>query len=710
VSLPVQGAVGLNHGPVKKSKMGKWRFGVLVLVHVIMIAHVIQWLYHGVTVSPVEPSESMYTLESGQLNAGFIMFCLAIIATLVFGRFFCGWACHVVALQDACTWLMNKLGVRPKPFRSRLLVWSGLLLALYMFVWPTFKREVLSPFSRYAAERIGAWFAGDFLDAPQLKWIFADPPRGFSYMLGADTPFPGMTNSLIVEDFWATFPPWYVAIPFLIVCGFVVVYFLGNKGFCTYGCPYGGFFAPVDRYSIGRIVVNDKCEGCGHCTAVCTSNVRVHQEVRDFGQVMDVGCMKCLDCVSVCPKEALSFKIAKPAFLVKPRTVDAKAGKVRRPEYDLTIGEEFAVFGLAFLLIISFRGMFNEVPLLMAMSMGAIGAFCAWTLWRMVTTPNVRLQNLQLRSKGRTTRAGVVFAILTVMYLAMGAWSGVVRANRTMGDYLDQTVLTSQAVVFAPTYTPDPADKAQAVRAISFLERGGPPEFGGIGWNHSPATYTRLAWLHAVAGDRAQAETYIKRATEVSRPGPALVSGIATIFQSQGRSAQEYEAFLNTVLERFPDAHHVRIALGNLYWGNNRRPEAEQQIDAILADIRGADDEALVGALSFLARTGHVDKALEKFPEVLRLKPAAANLRALRSALSMMRNQPDEAATWLREAIERAPRNPQYHLQLAQTLAVAGKEADAKRALDQLNRVFEKLDQPQNVMAPEERLRMLMRQ
>jgi hypothetical protein len=40
-----------------------------------------------------------------------------------------------------------------------------------------------------------------------------------------------MTNSLIVEDFWATFPPWYVAIPFLIVCGFVTVYFLGNKGF-----------------------------------------------------------------------------------------------------------------------------------------------------------------------------------------------------------------------------------------------------------------------------------------------------------------------------------------------------------------------------------------------------------------------------------------------------------------------------------------------
>jgi len=713
VSLPVKGGAG-KHGPVKKSKMGKWRFGVLILVHVVMIAHILQWLYHGVTVSPVEPSESMYTLESGQLNAGFIMFCLAIIATLVFGRFFCGWACHMVALQDWCSAFMNRIGVRPKQFRSRLLVWSGLLLALYMFVWPTFKREVLSPFSRYAAEQIGVWFVGDFLKAPELKWVFADPPRGFPYLLGADNPFPGLTNSLIVEDFWATFPPWYVAIPFLIVCGFLVVYFLGNKGFCTYGCPYGGFFAPVDRYSIGRIVVNDKCEGCGHCTAVCTSNVRVHQEVRDFGQVMDVGCMKCLDCVSVCPNDALSFKFGKPAVLAKPRTGEAKVaistGTVRRPEYDLTVGEEFAVFGLAFLLIVSFRGMLNEVPLLMAMSMGAIGAFCAWTLWRMVRTPNVRLQNLQLRIKGKTTRAGFVFAILTVLYLAVGAWSGVVRANRAVGDYLDQTILTSQAVVFGPNYTPDPDDKALALRAISFLERGGLPGFGGIGWNHSPLTYTRLAWLHAVAGDRTKAETYIKRATEVSRPGPALVSGIATIFQSQGRTAQEYEAFLKTVLERFTDAHHVRMALANLYWGNNRRPEAQQQVDAILADVRGADEEALVGALSFLARTGQVEKALEAFPEVLRLKPTAASLRGLRGAIAMMQNKPDEAATWLEEAIERAPRNPQYHLQLAQTLAVAGKQAEAKRVLEDLNRVFEKIDQPGNVMGAEERLRMLMQQ
>ena len=40
---------------------------------------------------------------------------------------------------------------------------------------------------------------------------------------------------------------------------------------------------------------------------VCTSNVRVHEEIREYGGVVDPGCMKCLDCVSVCPNDALSY-------------------------------------------------------------------------------------------------------------------------------------------------------------------------------------------------------------------------------------------------------------------------------------------------------------------------------------------------------------------------------------------------------------------
>jgi polyferredoxin len=131
---------GYSKAGIRKSKTGRWRAAALILLNLFMIAHIIQWRLMGRTVSPIEPSETMYTLQNGFVNAGFIFFSLAILATLIFGRFVCGWGCHILALQDLCGWLLKKMGLHPKPFRSRLLVYVPLGAALYMFVWPVVYR------------------------------------------------------------------------------------------------------------------------------------------------------------------------------------------------------------------------------------------------------------------------------------------------------------------------------------------------------------------------------------------------------------------------------------------------------------------------------------------------------------------------------------------------------------------------------------------
>jgi hypothetical protein len=215
VTVPLTVLPSGGEKKLKKSRASRWRFGVLVGVHVLMIAHIVHWKVAGTTLTPVEPSESMYTIEGGKINAGFVFFCVALLATFIFGRVFCGWGCHIVALQDACTALMTKMGVRPKPWRTRLLVFVPTVVALYMFVWPTFKREALLPLMRWGK-----------IDPP--FWMSAPPPR------------PTFHAEFMTDDFWATFGPWYMAPPFLLVVGFVVVYLLGSKAFCTYGCPYGG--------------------------------------------------------------------------------------------------------------------------------------------------------------------------------------------------------------------------------------------------------------------------------------------------------------------------------------------------------------------------------------------------------------------------------------------------------------------------------------
>jgi len=244
IQLPVLPNNSTRDSGIAKSRISRWRAIALVTLTLLMIGHVVQWQITGSTISPIEPSETMYTIQRGALNAGMVFFSLAILATLILGRFVCGWGCHIVALQDFCAWLLRKVGLVPRPFRSRLLVYMPLLAALYMFVWPTLLRAISKP---------------------------ADEPL-----------IPAFTNHLVTTNFWETFPTVGVAIPFLFICGFMTVYFLGSKGFCTYACPYGGFFSIADKLAPGRIRVTDACNECGHCTATCTSTVLVHAEVKQY--------------------------------------------------------------------------------------------------------------------------------------------------------------------------------------------------------------------------------------------------------------------------------------------------------------------------------------------------------------------------------------------------------------------------------------------
>src|SRR5688572_18817478 len=145
IELPVLQNPPAAKSGIAHSKTSRWRAVALITLTLLMIAHIIQWKLMGSTISPIEPSEAMYTLQRGAINAGLIFFSLAILATLIFGRFVCGWGCHIVALQDFSAWLLKKIGLTPRPFKSRLLVFVPLIVALYMFVWPTVLRFFAKP-------------------------------------------------------------------------------------------------------------------------------------------------------------------------------------------------------------------------------------------------------------------------------------------------------------------------------------------------------------------------------------------------------------------------------------------------------------------------------------------------------------------------------------------------------------------------------------
>ncbi len=663
ISLPV--LRGASTKP-RTSRRSYWRAGSLILVNLLIIAHIIQWLIMGRTIAPVEPSEAMRTLEFGEINSGFVFFALALLSTFLFGRFVCGWGCHIIAVQDLCTWLLGKMRIKPKPFRSRLLLLAPLMLALYMFVWPAFKRSVLFPIM-------------DSLKIAHPIWLDRPPA------------IPGITTQFIVEDFWATFPPWYMAIPFLLVCGFACVYFLGNKGFCTYGCPYGGFFAPLDKISIGRIVVNDNCHQCGHCTATCTSNVRVHQEVKDFGMVVDPGCMKCLDCVSVCPNGALSFAFAKPAAFAKPLhggTV-AIAGS-GRPPYDLSLAQDLILFTLGVGLFLGFRGLLDSVPLLMAAGMASLGVYALAKLWQGLTQPSVRIQNLQMKVKGRFTAAGAFIMLLALGYIGLGVWGGIVNYHRWQGELGDQAITVPFATVFSPDYKPAAADKALAEDAIRHLELGGSRTHGGIGWNHLPKTLVRLSWLHAVAGNLPRAEQYLTQAIAEGKPGPDWIFGLARLYMLQGKPAMSGKELYERTLVQHPHLHDVRLALAQLELQTSNGLKAAELLQVLLADEKEPPlPYQYVRATELLIDCGYQNKALEAMQAAATRSPRVAIFQAGLATAQFYAADPAEAIETMKKALVLEPANIAFLDRLSQMYEAVGDPIQAglaKQRAEQLMR------------------------
>ena len=528
--------------PVRGSRRGVTRAVVLIGIHVAFLVHLAHWKVTGRTLTPVEPSEAMQTLELGYLNAGFILFAVALLATLVFGRFFCGWACHLVALQDLCAWVLGRFGMRPRPLRSRLLVFVPLGIALYMFVWPTVAR----------------WIEG----RTGPNWVL----------------------HLTTERFWETFPGPGMAILTLVVCGFLVVWWLGAKGFCTYGCPYGALFAATDRFAVGRILVDPAaCEGCGHCTQVCTSNVVVHREVAVHGMVVDPGCMKCMDCVSACPKEALRFGFAAPKVRRKPT----------RRDYDVTLREDVAMAVVFVVTLLAVRNLYSVVPLLLAVGLGAISAMFAVVLLRVVRRRSFALQRHVLRDAGRWTGAGRAMVAVGVLWFAFVAHSGVVRWHATRGERL-----LREAGAMTPAARGPTLDAAMA--SLTFAERIGFVDDG-------PLQY-QIATIERERGDAAGAEARLQRALDAAPQLRHARLVRADLLAARGAMA-DAERELTTLFERDRDFAPVHLRFAKLHLRRGQPEVAREWLQRAVATAESA-----------LAR-GFVDEAHATLAEVRQLDP-----------------------------------------------------------------------------------------
>src|SRR5262245_29766130 len=591
---------------IRKSKTSRWRAAALILLNLFMIAHIIQWWLMGKTVSPIEPSETMYTLQNGFVNAGFIFFSLAILATLIFGRFVCGWGCHILALQDLCGWLLKKMHLHPKPFRSRLLVYVPLGAALYMFVWPVAYR------------------------------LFWNP--------GHEPIIPKFTNHLVTTNFWQTFPSVAVAIPFLFICGFVTVYFLGQKGFCTYACPYGGFFGLADKFSPGKIRVTAACNQCGHCTATCTSNVLVHAEVKQYGMVVDPGCMKCMDCVSVCPNDALYFGLGKPTLLAP------KSNAIKR-SYSLTWPEEI-VSALVFLgSFLAVRGVYALVPFLMALGCAAVTTFLVLKTWRLFRARELSFYRFNLKSSGKMHKAGWVFVVFACAWIGLNVHSGWVRYHEFLGNIAFNKVHLPDELALAqldPARWLSPADRENIAQGKShYLAASTTGLFG------NSEALPKLAWIEYLLGNAEQSVQTLRTAAAHQKD------------ESKALSLYYRGAILN-LLGRY---HEARTTLA----------EALAERDNLIL-ARHEKGESLW-------QLGRREEAVSVWTDALQRNARLVLVNNELAGAMLALGKSDESDAYEYQADKFSPKNQLYHWVIARRLQDLGMTALAEKHFQQANRL-----------------------
>ncbi len=625
--LPDPERAAKSAAKIRASKMGKWRALALIAVHVLIGLHITHWLIAGETITPVEPSEAMAFSQHSIINAGFVFFAVMILLTAIFGRFFCGWACHLVALQDWCRHLMMKIGITPRPLKSRALMWVPTLAFLYMFIWPLVYRIAI----------------GDSIAVRGTEFVTA--------------------------HFWATFPGWIVGGLTFLICGFVCVYFLGAKGFCTYACPYGAAFAAADRIAPMRIRVTDACNQCGHCTAVCSSNVVVHEEVRDYKMVVSPGCMKCQDCVSVCPNNALYYGFGAIPLMVKSPEPRTKAPKPIRWGDEILL---VTVFAATFLVV---RGLYGAVPFLMSLGVAGAVAFVALTLVRLVREPTLDRIGWRLKRQGKLLPAGRAFAASAALLAVFLAHSAAHRWQLYQGDRAYDALFSARQMLVSAPGSDLPPDTVQAARL-------GIAPFDAVDrWGLFPTlgSAAKQAWLHALAGEDDAAARYAQRALSRGELPADMQQLLAHVAVRRGDSEAAILAWQAAIKER-PDLEAPYLAYG-LYLG--RQGQLPLAAEVLERGLRAAPSPALAYNLAVAkAMTGDINSALALFERTLAMEPGHREARENYVGALASLGRYGDAADQLAQLS--ASDTPELWLMRAQMELAAGRTAAARETLQRL--------------------------
>lgn len=180
---------------------------------------------------------------------------------LLIGRMACGWLCPFGLVQD----LLNRTTGKNIRLPRALVGLSVLALLLLVLLIPYLTAEHW--FSKLCP--LGMLVAG----IPWVTWNPINPETG------APTVAAGSVGLLF-------------AVKFLVLVGFLGLFFFSKRPFCRFVCPMGLVLSLFNRVSLVQLSVAPSCTRCGACEKNCPVGIRVYEDPNSRE------CVRCLQCTA----------------------------------------------------------------------------------------------------------------------------------------------------------------------------------------------------------------------------------------------------------------------------------------------------------------------------------------------------------------------------------------------------------------------------
>lgn len=251
------------------------------------------------------------------LSGSFIIVCVILLATWLFGRVYCSSICPMGVFQDIISRLSKQTTPKKKKYKyspaKNILRRSVLVVIIIAFIagFP-FLLGLTDPYSAYGRMITNVFRSVYMAGNNILESLF--------------TSF-GNYTFYKVEIFIMSIFSLIVGIITFLTIGFLAWKY--GRTYCNTICPVGTVLGFISKYSLFKVEIDKaKCNSCGLCATKCKAScINSKEHLIDNSR-----CINCFNCLDSCKKNALHYKNS----LVVKQTTDKTVSDIGRRQFLLT--------------------------------------------------------------------------------------------------------------------------------------------------------------------------------------------------------------------------------------------------------------------------------------------------------------------------------------------------------------------------------------